>query len=459
MIRERTLWLILVLLFVTAIASSRLLLWDQFALIMGAATLLVAGGVRIRLMSVRRLAVTPPSRRQGDRSELAVPRDIHEPVHAGTSAGSLEADFPDKPTLDSEEPPKHEPTRESSETDALPEEVGDSSELSALTDRAIALLESIAEILPAQHAGAGSETPEAERTRTNTAELQTDASGGPGNEAQTGATGKTEAQLDQNLMERLESSRSRASQMAEQISHAHAMSDNVSKNANEAFQLAERLQQGVEEIDSGLERSLGHARHLTEQSARISEVVAMMSDLSSRIHVLSINASIVSARVGAHGKAFEVVAKEIRNLAQETDRSLTEIDEFLNDLRERIGQTAEETETAGAKTAEEKQALMSVAGSLQGVLLSVEVVNTVTANSRQEAAAQATELESFKEACRTLLDTLERKNAALHDVATRASEYRSLRERMRIVGRRSRHGTERREADGREEGGLEPWGN
>ena len=51
-----------------------------------------------------------------------------------------------------------------------------------------------------------------------------------------------------------------------------------------------------------------------------------ISDIAERVHILSINASIESARAGVKGNGFKVIANEIQKLAHETQK-------FLKDIR------------------------------------------------------------------------------------------------------------------------------
>ncbi len=57
---------------------------------------------------------------------------------------------------------------------------------------------------------------------------------------------------------------------------------------------------------------------LDSQMMAILGIVANISDVAERIHVLSINASIEAARAGAHGRGFKVIADEVQRLSRET---------------------------------------------------------------------------------------------------------------------------------------------
>ena len=57
----------------------------------------------------------------------------------------------------------------------------------------------------------------------------------------------------------------------------------------------------------------------------IKALLGNIADVAERVHVLSINASIESARAGERGKGFKVISNEIQKLAMETQRIVQDI--------------------------------------------------------------------------------------------------------------------------------------
>lgn len=198
------------------------------------------------------------------------------------------------------------------------------------------------------------------------------------------------------LRPRLERLKNDTKQIQNDISRAYDISDNLTKTASTAFELAAKVQKGVENINSTLKQSLQNTQFLGEQSQKISGILDLMGDISSQIQVLSMNASIVSARAGVHGKGFEVVAKEIRKLSHQTEDSLKEIAASINEIQHTITTVGEDTQQADTAAADETKSLMSVAGSLQGVQLAVEVVHAVSTASKDRIQQQAEALKGIE---------------------------------------------------------------
>ncbi len=86
--------------------------------------------------------------------------------------------------------------------------------------------------------------------------------------------------------------------------------------------------------DAAGETDIRQAVLAIESSAdEISSVVGAIQGIADTTNLLALNAHIESARAGEHGKAFVVVANEVRDLATETTRALSDIQDLITDLQ------------------------------------------------------------------------------------------------------------------------------
>ncbi len=75
---------------------------------------------------------------------------------------------------------------------------------------------------------------------------------------------------------------------------------------------------------------------LKSTSEDILTIVKKISEISQKMHIIAINASVESARAGQSGNSFAVVAKEFQMLASITDSSVGDISELVDTIQQDI---------------------------------------------------------------------------------------------------------------------------
>jgi len=72
---------------------------------------------------------------------------------------------------------------------------------------------------------------------------------------------------------------------------------------------------------------------LERQAASIGDIVRAVGRIADQTNLLALNAAIEAARAGQHGKGFAVVADEVRTLAETSEKSAREIQEFIGKIQ------------------------------------------------------------------------------------------------------------------------------
>ncbi|MBJ6363731.1 methyl-accepting chemotaxis protein [Paenibacillus sp. GCM10012307] len=102
-----------------------------------------------------------------------------------------------------------------------------------------------------------------------------------------------------------------------------------------------------------------------ETMQEIQNVLHVIEEISSQTNLLALNASIEAARVGEHGKGFNVVATEIRKLAERTKESTDHVKGIVQQIYSSAGRAFASMEE-GNQVVAEGTALVSAASELLG---------------------------------------------------------------------------------------------
>jgi len=100
----------------------------------------------------------------------------------------------------------------------------------------------------------------------------------------------------------------------------------ISRNTAQAATIAEAAEREAQGASERIER-------LGRVSERAGGVVKAISAVARRTHLLALNAAIESARAGEAGRAFQVVATEVRALARQTTAAAEEVTRTLEEVR------------------------------------------------------------------------------------------------------------------------------
>ena len=133
-----------------------------------------------------------------------------------------------------------------------------------------------------------------------------------------------------------------------------------------------------EEVVESMQSIENHIKSTNDSVLDISQMSDLIDNISSQTNLLSLNASIESARAGEAGRGFAVVADEIRVLADQSKEAAGHIKEIVDRLINESRQTVSLTNDLNEKFKIQSEKLDSTK---QDMNLMVDEVHKVTGNS------------------------------------------------------------------------------
>lgn len=162
----------------------------------------------------------------------------------------------------------------------------------------------------------------------------------------------------------------------------------VNKQVQEGMRKTEETVKGMAEISSSMDEIHGIINLLGVRSTQIGDILTVINSIAEQTNLLALNAAIIASQAGEYGKGFQVVANEIRNLAERTSASTAEIDNLIktaqNDVKKAIS-AVEKGKTSvdeGKKFAHDAREVISrITGSTAKLL---EAITAITKATREQ---------------------------------------------------------------------------
>jgi methyl-accepting chemotaxis protein len=146
----------------------------------------------------------------------------------------------------------------------------------------------------------------------------------------------------------------------------------VAEVAQRAGDIVEETVHGIEAVRAAVSDAQRRITALGRRSEDVDQVVDFISEVAGRTNLLSLNASIIASQAGEHGKAFAVVADQIRELAAQIARSTRSIGDIIHAVRDEIGATAALIDRGDALAGEGVQLARNSLEALAGIQRSAQ---------------------------------------------------------------------------------------
>lgn len=118
-------------------------------------------------------------------------------------------------------------------------------------------------------------------------------------------------------------------QLSASITEIEEKTKENAKKADLAAKLTETIKKSAEMGHQNMNDMMVAVKEINIASHNISDVIKLISDIAFQTNILSLNAAVEAARAGQQGNGFDVVAKEVRNLAAKSAEAVKDTADLI----------------------------------------------------------------------------------------------------------------------------------
>lgn len=162
---------------------------------------------------------------------------------------------------------------------------------------------------------------------------------------------------------------------------------------------------------------------LKERAQDITQIVSLVSSISSQTNLLALNASIEAARAGEAGKGFAVVAEEVRKLSEGTNSAVEKINASLSDFIPRIESVVGNIDSQYIVLEKENKNLSTAVDITSQSNKRIKVVSDLMVKTSQRLKEEVDSISSLFEKIESLAAIAEENSAASEEASSSVTFY------------------------------------
>ena len=184
-----------------------------------------------------------------------------------------------------------------------------------------------------------------------------------------------------------------------------------------------RMEEAMDNMEKASGSISGRLQTINEKAENITNVVVTITKVAEQTNLLSLNAAIEAEKAGEYGRGFNVVAREIRRLADQTAVATLDIEQMVQEMHAAVSAGVMEMDKFIGEVKRSSEDVGKISGQLARIIEQVQALspsfeNVNVSMARQSGSAQAinTAMVALSEEMRETLDSLSETYSAIEQL-------------------------------------------
>lgn len=227
-------------------------------------------------------------------------------------------------------------------------------------------------------------------------------------------------------------------QIEENAGKTRKATEQVAGEAASGARSVAESSKAVQKLQASFEDTVKVMNLLGRRSEEVGQILAVIDEVMEQTHLLALNAAIIAAQAGEHGKSFAVVADEIKELAGKTSVSTREIATLIDAVQRDVKQAVQSVsaqsglvEQSVAVSEQTAKAFERIQGAVDPSLRMVQEIARATAEQAKGASSIVRSTEQLRDLAHQLRRGTKEQSLGSQQILDAVNRIRTLSEDMK----------------------------
>lgn len=216
------------------------------------------------------------------------------------------------------------------------------------------------------------------------------------------------AQANGDLSSRTETQASSIEETASSINEMSSVADTTLSYLDQTQQLMQDVVKHAQQSEEIVGNALSSMQAISQSSRQIEAITSVIDEIAFQTNLLALNAAVEAARAGEEGRGFSVVAGEVRNLAQRSAESASEIKNLILDSTSKVEQG----------TLQVQRSSDALAKIVESVFAANQDMNQLVTNTNE----QVTGIQQINAAINLIDESIQQNSAMVEELSSSSEE-------------------------------------
>ena len=206
-----------------------------------------------------------------------------------------------------------------------------------------------------------------------------------------------------------------ANELVKTMDQVAAMSQETAGFAGKGQSDLGRMEEAMHNMESASKSISGRLETINEKAENITTVVVTITKVADQTNLLSLNAAIEAEKAGEYGRGFNVVAREIRRLADQTAVATLDIEQMVQEMQTAVSAGVMEMDKFIGEVKRSAEDVGRISAQLAKIIEQVKALSPSFENVNVAMGQQSTNAMEINTAIVNLSEEMQQTMESLHE--------------------------------------------